>query len=200
VLIGAVDVVNAPRLFPANALLDATGAPTAFKLSIDSATGRSVTVFPNCVNSRSFVSASIIDVIKDGSYPPIISCGAVTVPGVPATALLGNLFILDSAETKTLQNLNVAYNTYLKAKADSIGFAYFDPNNATTGLIALKTAGAIPALPNFTSPTAPFGTYVSLDGVHPRFPGQKWLANGLIDVINAKYQTTIPKLASVTTP
>ena len=64
-----------------------------------------------------------------------------------------------------------------------------DPNKA---LDSLKLKGEITALgPNFTAPTAPFGKWISLDGVHPSAEGQKIIANGLIGVINAKYGTTL---------
>ena len=81
------------------------------------------------------------------------------------------------------------YNTYLQTKANSIGFAYYDPN---TILTTLKAAGTlILAMPNYASSTQPFGTGMSLDGVHPAAPVHRALANDLIAAINAKYGTTL---------
>ena len=89
-----------------------------------------------------------------------------------------------------------AYNNYIHAKADSVGFAYWDPN---TAFVTLRGAGAIPALPDFTSPQ-PFGTFISLDGIHPSGAAHVLVANALIDVINAKYQSTIPKITVAPPP
>ena len=196
VLIGAVDVTNAPRLFPGSALLTATGTPTALKLSIDQFTGKSVTVFGNCIGSASLISSEIVSRIKTGAYPAFISCKDTTVTGIPAAALFGNLFVLNTAtERDTLSKTTAAVNAYLKAKADSIGWAFYDPNSATNGLPAIKAAGLIYSLPDFTQPARPFGPAISADGVHPSGLGQIFIANALIDVINGKYGTSIPKIA-----
>ena len=193
VLVGVVDVRSAPRYFPGDSLLRA-GAPSPFKFSIDTTTGRTVTVLPNCVNSGALVSSQIIEEIRAGTYPPIISCAPATVPGVPATALLGDLFIINPAEQTTLATLVAGYNAYIRAKADSVGWGYLDPNSSTTGLPALRAQGVVPLLPRFTNNTAPYGTYFSIDGAHPRLPTHAFVANALIDVINAKYGVTVPKI------
>ena len=69
-----------------------------------------------------------------------------------------------------------------------------NPNQA---LDSLKAAGQITATgPNFAAPTAPFGKWLSLDGAHPSSAAHVLLTNYLIDVINAKYGTTLTKLAN----
>ena len=81
------------------------------------------------------------------------------------------------------------YNTYLQTKANSIGFAFYDPN---TLLTTLKAAGTvIRSTPNYASPTFPFGSGMSLDGVHPGAAVHRLLANDLIGVINTKYGTSL---------
>ena len=77
------------------------------------------------------------------------------------------------------------------AKADTAGFAYWDPN-VLFG--QLQASGAIPAFPNVTSTTQTFGPYISLDGIHPSTLAHKTIANALIPVINTKYGT---KLAAI---
>jgi lysophospholipase L1-like esterase len=185
-LVGVVDVRNAPRLFPADSLFRGT-TPSPFKFSIDSTTGRTVTVLPNCINSGVLVSSEIIPLIRAGTYPPIISCAPVTLPGVPATADLGNLFVLNATEQTALAGAVAGYNAYIRAKADSVGWAYYDPNNAVDGLPALRASGLIARLPRFTNETAPFGAGMSVDGVHPRRAIHVALANAVIAVIKAKY-------------
>ena len=86
VLIGVVDVRNAPRLFPADSLFRA-GAPSPLKFSIDSTTGRTVTVLPNCVGSRALISAEIIPQIRAGTYPPVISSPVRETPSRPSRSL-----------------------------------------------------------------------------------------------------------------
>jgi len=86
--------------------------------------------------------------------------------------------------------LITAYNTAIKAKADELGFAYYDPNVTLATLKADPTK--IPPFPNLASTTAPFGQYFSLDGVHPSATTHKLLANEIITAINAKFQTTLP--------
>jgi hypothetical protein len=198
VLIGIVDVPNAPRFFPGSALF----SNPAFKASIDAATGKTVTVLPNCINSTALISSLIVERIKyfdpanppSNSYPPIISCAPATVPGVPPQAALGDLFVLSPAEQAALSGVVATVNAYLQAKADQIGFAYYDPNNPQTGLPALKVAGILSTLPNFTSETEPFGPGMSLDGVHPRKLVHSLLANSIIAAVNGKYGLSIPPI------
>jgi lysophospholipase L1-like esterase len=194
VLVGVVDVPNAPRFFPGGALFAGAG-PSELKASIDQITGRSVTVLPNCVGSTALISSIIVEQIKAGTYPPLISCAPVTLPGVPEAAALGNLFVLDATEQAQLSGEVAAVNAYLQAKADSLGWAYYDPNNETNGLPALKAAGAIRTVPDFTDAAAPFGPFISTDGVHPRAPAHVALANAIIGVINAQYGSSIPTIA-----
>ena len=113
---------------------------------------------------------------------------ALTAP----PALVGNLFVLDATDQAAIAATVAKINAYVAAKADTAKFAYFDPNSA---LGALKSSGAIPALPNFNDPKNPYGTYISFDGVHPRKPAHTAVANALIDLINAKYGTSIPKIS-----
>ena len=195
VLIGIVDVPNAPRFFQGGALF----ADPAFKAGVDAAvfgsgSTRTVTVLANCVGSTALVSSLILGEMKAGRYPPIISCAPATVPGVPPQAALGNLFVMSAEEQAALSAVVDTVNRYLQAKADTAGFAFYDPNNAQTGLPALKAAGLIPALPNFTSPDEPFGSYISLDGVHPRKAAHVRVANAIIALINAEYQISIPSI------
>ena len=96
--------------------------------------------------------------------------------------------MLDNAELATINTTLAGYNAFIKAQADANGFAYYDPNV----LVAAKRAtGEIPLLPNFASPLAPFGTLVSLDGVHPSSAAHVLLANEFITTINARYGTSL---------
>ncbi len=98
-----------------------------------------------------------------------------TAQPLPAPfAPLGNVYVLDAAEQAAVTDTVSAYNALIAAEADSLGFAYFDPNPA---LVQLKTSGAVPIFPDLAQPTAPFGPYFSLDGVHPAAAAHVLLAN-----------------------
>ena len=123
-------------------------------------------------------------------HPPDISCG----PSAAFPAPVGEIFILTPTEITTLGNAVAAMNAYAKTRATAAGFGYLDPN---IPLDSLKQRGEITPGPNFASPnlaTAPYGKWISLDGVHPSSAAHQLLTNYLIDVINAKYGTSLVKL------
>ena len=181
VLIGVVNVTAIPILFPAAALLDPT-----FKGGFDQYAGGTVTVDPGCATSSTLISFAIVQAMRAGSLPRTVSC--TKTPGNP----VGDYFMLDAAEQGIFNNTITQYNTYIHAKADSIGFAYLDPNPL---LGALKSTGAIPTVPNIGSDSLPYGRYISLDGIHPSSLAHQVVANALIKTINAKYGTALDTVA-----
>jgi lysophospholipase L1-like esterase len=182
ILIGVANVTAIPLLFPAESLFT---NPT-LKAQFDAAAGGAVTLVPNCTLSRALVSAAVLGQMRSGAFPRVISCQA-NVPQAP----LGNYFILDTLEQAIFDKDIAAYNRYIAAKADSAGFAYVDPNPL---LAALRASGQVPAFPDFSSATAPYGAYFSLDGAHPSSLTHILIAKALITAINAKYSTSIPNL------
>jgi lysophospholipase L1-like esterase len=181
VLIGVVQVAGIP-LLQSGALI---ASSAAIQAGISQAAGQTVTILPNCTGSASLVSVpQLIPLIRSGAHPPLISCQPGVVPGT----LVGDLFVLDATEQATLGAAIAAYNAYIQTKAAAIGFGYYDPN---VSFAALKAAGAIPPFPNLASTNQTFGTYFSLDGVHPSAAAHKLIANELIGVINAKYGTSL---------
>ena len=179
ILIGVVNVTAIPALFPAESLLT---NPT-FKGKFDAIAGNTTTVLANCVGSRALISYGIAGQIRAGTFPAVISCQK-NVPAPP----VGDYFVLDSTEQRIFNTDITRYNAYIAAKADSAGFAYLDPNPL---LFSLRASGAIPTLPDFTNPTAPFGAYISIDGAHPTGKTHRLAANAIITAINAKYHTTL---------
>lgn len=188
VLLGVVNVTNAPVLFPAAALLN-----PAFKAGFDSFVGTTTTLLPSCTaTSGALISFRIVSEMRKylasggaQGHPPVIACAKGQFP---ASALVGELFVLDPAEIATLDQTVALYNTALESKAAALGWAYYDPNPA---LAALRQSGAIPPVPNLASATNTFGDYISLDGIHPRRPAHVLIANGMIAAINAKYATSL---------
>ncbi len=186
IIIGVVRVTNAPRFFPADTL----GLSVTRKTQFDAFTGRGASTVIACGTGVKgwLISSELPKAIRNGAHPNVVSC----VKNAPA-APIGDIFMLDPVEVQTLNDTTDAYNVYLKAKADTLKWAYLDPNvllaAARTG-----TTPPVPAYPTLTSTTAPFGAVFSLDGVHPTAAGQKLIANAMIDSVNSKYGTKLLKV------
>ena len=184
VLIGVVHVQNLPALSSGAVI----AASATIQAGITAAAGKPVAVHPSCTGSSSLINVpSLVAAIRANSpvAPPIIVCDKNS-PGFPFP--IGDLYVLDATEQATLGATIAAYNTYIAAKAASIGFAYYDTNVLLT---ARRANGEIPAFPNLASATATFGNLISLDGVHPAAAAHVILANEIIGVINAKYGTRL---------
>lgn len=185
VLIGVVQVSNAPILFTSAALLNPT-----FVVGLSVAAGRIVTVDPTtCApGNGALIGLPLIAQMRSGAYPSsTIYCAKTLFP--PA----GDLFVLDPAEQAQTRGIIDAYNNYIRSKADAIGFAYYDPNTTLAKLTPLDPV-LTTKVPNIASATATFGAYVTLDGVHPSATAHIEIARDLIAVINAKYGTNVPTI------
>jgi hypothetical protein len=179
-LLGAFPLQAAQALFPADSLYSNPTLAAYF----NAAAGGGVTVLPNCQSSGMLISLDIIQFWASAGIPKIVSCQR----GVPQEPY-GDYFMLDVYKQDTIETAIATWNAYISAKADSLGWAYFDP---AAVFVPLKESGAIPPYPNFASATQPFGPYVTLDGIHPSAVADQAIANALITTINTKYGTAIP--------
>jgi lysophospholipase L1-like esterase len=187
VLIGVVQVAAAPVLFPAAALFN-----PAFKHGFDQFTAKNpanpadtTVLLPSCTpTTKSLISFEIVSAIRSGVHPDSIGCEKQSLPAVGPS--VGDIFVLDSAEQVQLTAAVNGYNTFIQTTANTLGWAYYDPNVTLT---ALKTSGCIATVLNLGDPLQPFGPCVTLDGIHPSAQAHKTVANAMIDVINAKYST-----------
>ena len=126
---------------------------------------------------------------------PKISAAAAGAPVGPATTVdcsLDNEVVLPS-EYKTLRTAVAGYDAYISAQAQQRGWAYVDIN----GLAAYKAdptkIASFPILP--TPPSQPnvlFGSYYTLDGVHPSAAFHRIFTDSIISAVNRTYGTTIP--------
>ncbi len=183
VLIGVVNVSGAPIFFSARALFN-----PQVKGAVDQVAGRTVTVDTSCTPSTpSLVNFLLLPAIRQGTAPDTIACH----PLANHTNLLGDLYVLDGGELTRLQAIVGSYNAHIKAIADSLHWAYVDPNEE---LGRLRQQGAIPPFPDLTHPEAPFGPYISVDGIHPAAAAHRRIADIVIDSVNAKFGTSIPNL------
>lgn len=185
VLVGVVNVTNAPLLFPGAALNNpqVRGAVNAVIAP------KTITVDASCTpTTTALINFQLLGQIKAGAAPDTIACQ----PIANHPKALGQVFVLDAGEVTAVSNAVAAYNAFIQAQAQQLGWAYVDPNPA---LQQLKAASAIPVFPDLQQPTKPFGDYISLDGVHPAAAAHRLVTNLLIDAINATYpNSNIPKL------
>jgi len=182
VLIGVLNSINVPLLFPAAALYN-----PAVKGAFDAVAGATTTIDPTTCppTTTSLLNLQLAAAIRAGTHPPTVFCEALPSPFQP----LGNVYVLDAAEQAAVTDTVNAYNAVIAAEADSLGFAFFDPNPE---FVARRASSDIPVFPDLAHPTAAFGQLFSLDGVHPAAAANVILANDIIDAINAKYGTSVP--------
>ena len=186
-IIGAGLVTGIPHFFSADTMVSATRLA-----QFATFTGKGTPTVIGCGTSVKgwLISADLPVQIKAGTHPNVVSC----VKNTPA-APVGDIFMLDPTEQATLIATTNAYNVYLKAKADSLNWAYLDPNVLLASW-RTSTPVLVAGWPSLTSntrdaTTSVFGSIFSLDGVHPSAAGQRLIANVVIDAVNAKYGTAI---------
>lgn len=127
------------------------------------------------LTSRTFLGTTV------GGNPSLIN--GVSVP-------LADKWVLTPEEQADVETAIVAYNITIEALAQQYGLAFFDANALLTQLVnvgitqnGIKTTGVYAT-----------GGGFSLDGVHPSPRGYAIIANGMIDAINLKYGSNLPKV------
>ncbi len=130
-----------------------------------------------------------------GAAPTASNSGVGIAPPAPLnrfgiTFPLQDMHVLIPAEIEAIRVATDAYNTSIKAIADSKGLAFVDAKAIMT---QLSSTGIVAN--NFTMTSAyVFGGSFSLDGVHPSPRGYALIANAFIDAINSKYTSTLKKV------
>ena len=196
-LVGVVDVTNVPSVFTAQAIVGNVGGfRTAFEQGF-LRNGRTLQVLPNCAATPTTAANTGVSLV----YLLQVAAAAQALPAntpipfacAPFTAggqTIGTGGILDLGEAAGLAARVAAYNAYIRGRAEAMGWAYYDPNTTLARLKQNPTV--ISPIPNLTSPSAPFGTAISLDGIHPSSAAHVEIANDIIRVINTKYGSNIP--------
>jgi lysophospholipase L1-like esterase len=172
VLLGVFNVTLIGALFPIDSVINNPFLGGA----VDAAAGHAIAYAPDCVNSGALLSLEVLPLIAAGQFPPTIGCGNT------------DAFTLNQFKLTLFVGAVQVYNAYIHAKADSIGFAYMDPNPLLAGLRAVDS---IPPYPNFASPTHPFGSYITLDGIHPSALAHQLIAATMIAKIDSAYGVSI---------
>ncbi len=126
---------------------------------------------------------------------PKIAAAAAGAPVGPATTVdcsLDNEVVLP-AEYANLRNAVKGFNTYIQAQAQQRGWAYVEVTQLAAYRADPTKIASFPSLP--TGPSQPnvlFGSYFSLDGVHPSAAFHRIFTDSIISAVNRTYGTTIP--------
>ncbi len=98
--------------------------------------------------------------------------------------------VLTGPEIVQISTVVTAYNNFIQNEAGARDLAFFDPNPA---LDSLRAEGEIPFFPatppDPASVTAPFGPWLSRDGVHPSTLAHTLLAERMAEAIDREYGT-----------
>ncbi len=136
-----------------------------------------ITVSFNCylTSNRLFIPGYLLTLVQKS--PTTATC-----KDVPGTVD----YVLTSGDISAINTRMAQMNARIQAKATENGWAYFSLD-AVYGLP--KPALSVS---NLLFSNNPFGSYVSLDGVHPSSAGQSLLASAAVKAVNAKYGLAIP--------
>ena len=175
-------------------VVQVTGAPYVSQGRYYKAASASIptlTVLDNCLDSLVIAPGDTVRVLVPIHYgAPILEAAAA---GTPQTLDCSNYHVISVPEAVNMISTVVQYNATIQAAATARNWLFVDPNPL---LQTLALAGAIRPFPAFppdpNSTTAPFGTAVSRDGVHPSTSTQRLVAQSLQQAINAFYHSAIP--------
>jgi len=98
--------------------------------------------------------------------------------------------VLDDQEIQAIAVATTSYNLAIKSLADAKGLAFVDINAFLTQV----ASGGIPFDGGTITSDFVSGGAFSLDGVHPTPRGYAAMANLIIDAVNQKYSSTVPKV------
>jgi hypothetical protein len=123
----------------------------------------------------------VLGVVPDPSNPSGVV--GVSIP-------LQDQLVLTAVEQARVSAAGEAYNVTIQGLAAANDLGYVD---IKAGLAQVAATGASFDGGTITSEYVSGGTF-SLDGVHPTPRGYAYTANFILDVINSKYNATIPKV------
>lgn len=95
-------------------------------------------------------------------------------------------YVLTASDVNAINGRMAQMNAHMRAKAAESGYAYFTLD-AVYGLPKPRFS-----VSDLLFSNSPFGTYISLDGVHPSTQGQTLLAAAAARAIDSAYVVSIP--------
>lgn len=121
--------------------------------------------------------------------------------GFAKAAPLPNSVVLDSGEVATAIARITEYNAHIQSLASAKGFGYVDFNALLVPYANAARTGTYVTVDGLKLSTVYVtGNLFSLDGVHPSNVGAALIANEFINVINAKWGASIPKINLASIP
>jgi hypothetical protein len=128
------------------------------------------------------------------ALPPVLAAAKVSPVPVPfsCTASLNPLapdFILTPGDINGINAQMHAMSAHIQAEAIRRGYAYFDLG----ALYDRPNLKAQFSLTTVLTSLTPFGSFISLDGVHPTAKGAAILAGAAAHALNATYKLGIPE-------
>ena len=136
------------------------------------------------------VNQPYFDQLVGAGVPPT-TAGQLAVNGV--TYPLRDRWVVLPSEQTEIANATATFNQTISNLATQYDLALFDVNTFFNGV---ATNGFQAGSAFLTADYVTGGTF-SLDGVHPSPRGYSVIANQMIDIINAKYGSNIPKVNPV---
>jgi len=139
--------------------------------------GLGITVSLNCYLSSNYIFVPGYVLTLLSKTPTTATCA--DVPGVAD-------YVLTSSDMNVINSRMAQMNAHMQAKATENGYAYF----TLDAVYGLPKPGF--SVSNLLFSNTPFGSTISLDGVHPSTQGQTLLANAAAQAISATYHVSIP--------
>jgi len=167
------------------AALTAGGVPASQAAFIGNAFGRARQAKPGELMLLTSSSLLGLDATTNQAATP----SSVFIYG--ASFPIGDQYSLTTDEVKNISTAVKAYNTSIRAMADSYGLAFVDMNAKMTELNS--KSGISWNGVRYTATFVTGGTF-SLDGVHLTGRGYAVVANEFIKSINKKYNSTLPQV------
>ncbi|SDR70951.1 GDSL-like Lipase/Acylhydrolase [Gillisia sp. Hel1_33_143] len=128
----------------------------------------------------------VLGILQTGGQPTAEQAQMV----IDAVSGIDDKDALDRDELLNISTATASYNATIKGLADANGLAYLD----TRALLTKVANGGVAYDAGMVTSTFATGGAFSLDGVHPTPRGYALIANRILDVVNAKYGSTVPKV------
>ena len=114
------------------------------------------------------------------------------VAGLPQTLDCANdAQVITPAERDNIIAAVAGYNDYISSQATARGMAYFDLNPTLASADTVQVRPVPNFLPALAGQPVTFGTWFSLDGIHPSTVAHQLVADGLVAAVNEKFGTSI---------
>ncbi len=140
-------------------------------------------------------TSSLIGQLDTERYEELVALGvpeetAAQFSVIGVSLPLSDEYVLLSAEQTEIENARNAYNATIEALAGVYDLAFYD---AAADLEQVATTGYFSGGASLTADFVTGGAF-SLDGVHPTPRAHAFIANEILDVIEVKYNTKLPRV------